>query len=130
MENTGEISKRIEELRKARGLTQVALAEKLSLNPQTIRDYEKGRRSPTIKGLPALARALDVSIAELIEGSGEPAPVRSLPVSNILKKLAAIPDRIYDKAQMFNHSHEVWRILEVAMDDAIESMDDVKENGH
>jgi transcriptional regulator with XRE-family HTH domain len=111
MEMTGEISGRIEKLRKARGLSQVGLAEILKLNPQTIRDYEKGRRSPTIKGLPALARALDVSISELIEGSDTPPPVRSLPVSETLKKMAAIPDRIYDQAQGIPKDHEIWEVV-------------------
>lgn len=58
---------RLQELRRARGLTQNKLAEALQLRPITLSRWECGRRSPS---LPALARAADVlgvSLAELLD---------------------------------------------------------------
>lgn len=43
-----KIKNRIEELRKAQGITQKELADKLSVSRQTIVSLEKGRYNPSI----------------------------------------------------------------------------------
>lgn len=121
MENI-ELGERIKELRIARKLSQVALAKSLDLNPQTIRDYETGRRSPTIKGLPSLAKALDVSISDLIEGSSSPPPIKTLPVSQLLAKLSNVPDWVYEDAQEFGSDHKVWDQVRVTFKDALKDI--------
>lgn len=65
MENIGE---KIRKLRKLRGLTQPELAEKVGRNPHTIKDYEKGRATPSVKALSLLADALGVSESQLVSG--------------------------------------------------------------
>lgn len=65
MENIGD---KIRNLRKLRGLTQIELAEKVGRNPHTIKDYEKGRATPSIKALSLLADALGVSESQLVNG--------------------------------------------------------------
>ncbi|MGL5839229.1 MAG: helix-turn-helix domain-containing protein [Sphingorhabdus sp.] len=53
-------------IRKEKGLTQEALAEKSGLSQQYISGLENGRRNPTIVTLYELALALGVSHLELI----------------------------------------------------------------
>jgi transcriptional regulator with XRE-family HTH domain len=57
---------RLAGLRKAKGLTQVQLAERLGVSQQAVTAYESGNRRVPISTLPALADVLGVSIEELI----------------------------------------------------------------
>ena len=53
-------------IRKEKGLTQEALAEKSGLSQQYISGLENGRRNPTIVTLYELANALGVSQIDLV----------------------------------------------------------------
>jgi transcriptional regulator with XRE-family HTH domain len=53
-------------IRKEKGLTQEALAEKSGLSQQYISGLENGQRNPTIVTLYELANALGVSHVELV----------------------------------------------------------------
>jgi transcriptional regulator with XRE-family HTH domain len=64
-----QLGARIAQLRKAADITQVQMAEILGVSQQTVNSYEVGRRRVPVSALPAIARALAVSIEELI---GEP----------------------------------------------------------
>jgi len=66
-----QLGARIAEFRKSAAITQVQLAETLSVSQQTVASWEVGRRGVPVATLPALARALSVSIENLI---GEKAP--------------------------------------------------------
>lgn len=116
MENIGTLAIKVREIRERLGLTQVALAKKLGINAQTIRDYEAGRRSPPVKNLKALAEALGVSASDLVS-SEESAPL-VIPVSETLKKLLSIPDSVYEMAQYFDSSDEAWKTVMVVLEDA------------
>lgn len=61
---------RLRELRTARGWSQAKLAARASerLHEKHIYAYEKGKRQPAFGNLCNLARALDVSLSELLEG--------------------------------------------------------------
>lgn len=56
-------------LRKKRGLTQAALAEKLGVEQPTIQRWEKGKREPELAQLVALAAALGVEPGSLLAGA-------------------------------------------------------------
>lgn len=58
---------RIAALRKAQGITQVQLAEKLEISQQTLQSYECGRRRVPVSTMTAVARNLDVSLDELFD---------------------------------------------------------------
>ncbi len=60
-----ELGERIANLRKARNITQVQLAEVLGVSQQTIQAYEVGRRRIPVSALPAVARLLVVPMDEL-----------------------------------------------------------------
>ena len=101
---------RLAALRKAGGLTQVQLAERLAVSQQAVTAYESGQRRVPISMLPVLASTLGVSVEELIgsptsrsAGKRGPAPklqqqlerIRQLPkarqrvVSEVLDSLIA-----------------------------------------
>lgn len=51
-----------------KGLTQEKFAKKARLHRVYVSDIESGKRNPTLKIIVQLARALDVSPAELLKG--------------------------------------------------------------
>lgn len=55
-------------LRKEKGLTQAALAEKLNISNRTVSKWENGDGFPDITILPELSEALGVSVDELLKG--------------------------------------------------------------
>lgn len=65
------LGERITQSRKARGITQVQLAETLGVSQQTIQAYEVGRRRIQVSALPVVARALSVSLEELFGETGQ-----------------------------------------------------------
>jgi len=52
--------------REWRGMRQVELARKAGLTQGALSDIERGRRSPGMKAAKALAKALDVPIANIV----------------------------------------------------------------
>lgn len=59
------IGEHIRKYRKAAGLTQVELAQKLGLRQYVITNYERGIRKPPTDTLPRIAKALGVGLEEL-----------------------------------------------------------------
>lgn len=63
---------RIAAQRKAEGITQVQMAEVLGVSQQTVNAYEMGSRRVPVSALPTIAKALAVSIEELIGETPKP----------------------------------------------------------
>ena len=57
---------KLQSLRKERGYTQDALAEKLNISPQAVSKWENGATSPDMDTLVKLADIFDVSLDELM----------------------------------------------------------------
>ena len=53
-------------IRKWRGLTQSALAEKANLRQAYLSELEAGKKTPSVEALRALARALDIDVETLL----------------------------------------------------------------
>lgn len=66
MLETEKIAKRIAAMRKERGYTGEALAERLLVSPQAVSKWENAKCLPETAILPALAEALDCSIDSLL----------------------------------------------------------------
>lgn len=63
----GVFFRRLKELRKERGLTQLKLAIDLSANQNTISRYESGEREPEIEEIIKIADYFYVSVDYLID---------------------------------------------------------------
>ena len=61
------IGKRIRLNRKAAGLTQAELAQKLNTPPQSIGQWERGERQPKLDTLLRIASALNTPLEELVD---------------------------------------------------------------
>ena len=83
------LGERVAQLRKARNITQVQLAESLGVSQQTIQAYEVGRRRLPVSTLRQLAKTLGVSLDELM-AEGAHAPRKRGPVSQIQQHLERI----------------------------------------
>ena len=83
------LGERIATLRKARGITQVQLAETLGVSQQTIQAYEVGRRRIQVSTLPIVARTLTVSLEALFGERSQAARKRG-PVSRLQQQIEAI----------------------------------------
>lgn len=65
---TMEFHEKLQELRKRKGLTQEALAERLYVSRAAISKWESGRGYPNIDSLKAIAQFHSVTIDELLSG--------------------------------------------------------------
>ena len=62
-----ELSEKLQELRKEKGLTQEELAEALFVSRTAISKWESGRGVPNIESLKAISKFFSVSIDELLK---------------------------------------------------------------
>lgn len=62
MDNKKLLGQRIKYFRKAKNLTQEQLAEKVSMEPNSISIIESGRNFPTLNSLEKIANALDIEL--------------------------------------------------------------------
>ncbi|MDB5162662.1 MAG: putative Transcriptional regulator, family [Candidatus Saccharibacteria bacterium] len=63
-----QLSKRIAELRKARGFTQERLASEASLDRVAIANIETGKRRPTVTTVYRIAQALRIDVDKFFQG--------------------------------------------------------------
>lgn len=68
---------RISRLRKEKGMSQEALAEKIGVSAQAVSKWENDQSCPDISLLPQLAKLLDVTVDELLTGNSN--EVRMVP---------------------------------------------------
>lgn len=86
-------SKQLAETRKSQGLTQQGLADAAQLHINQIRRYETGSAQPTLEGLIKLAKALHVSLDDLVFDEQERGP------SDKMKLLFEAVERLSDEEQ-------------------------------
>jgi phage repressor protein C with HTH and peptisase S24 domain len=92
MENLGS---RIKRLRKKKGISQQTLAELCGWSSQSrIGNYESNIREPNLADLQLLAPALDVSITELMSGSGSDGSKAA--IHNVKANVLGIPGKNTD----------------------------------
>ena len=60
-----KLGKKVKKLRKQKGLTQEGLAEKLNISRTHMGHIEQGRKSPSLKLLSKLAKALRVKVKDI-----------------------------------------------------------------
>lgn len=62
---------RMKELRTRAGLSQAALAKKSGLSLGSLRNWEQGRRAPSVAAVIVLAQAFGVPTADLLAAKGK-----------------------------------------------------------
>jgi transcriptional regulator with XRE-family HTH domain len=88
MEERVFLGQRIKELRKARGLSQETLAEKMDVHPKYLGSVERGEQNPTIEFLEKTAAALKVDVAALFNY-----PWQKMSEAELKRKLHAMVDK-------------------------------------
>ena len=86
------IGKKIKQLRFKMGLTQEALAEKLSVSPQAVSKWETGYTLPDINLLPSISEVMGVTIDELFDLSVEQKMNR---IENVLDREDELPSEMF-----------------------------------
>lgn len=86
-------SSKLLEIRRSQGLTQQGLADAAQLHINQVRRYETGAAQPTLEGLIKLAKALHVSLDELVFEENERGP------SNKMKLLFEAVEQLSDHEQ-------------------------------
>lgn len=102
------------------GLTQAELAEKLGVDPHSVQNWEVGRRSPNLKTIQAIAKALKCTFFDLTGINGhkdkpETAALNSLVarIEALEEKQSNIPDKLL-KA-LLNASDDQIRAIELIL---------------
>ena len=72
------LGKKINELRREKGMTQETLAERMGVTPQAVSKWENDLSAPDIQSLPLMAELFGVTTDELLGVRREP-EVRLLP---------------------------------------------------
>lgn len=85
-----KLGKRIAEIRRERGLTQVQVAERLEVSQQTVNGFEKGRRRVAISTLLDLAELFDATVTELLGSEGRETRAKRGPPSRLERQMEAI----------------------------------------
>lgn len=67
-----DFSQKLMELRRAHGMSQEQLGEKLGVTRQTISKWELGQTTPEMEKLASISDLFDVSTDELIKGTSQP----------------------------------------------------------
>jgi len=78
------IGQRIKEIRRAEGLTQEALAEKVEISTRYLSRLEVGKQSGSVETLTRLAEVLEVELWELFDFGHHATPQQ---LRNMLRKL-------------------------------------------
>lgn len=73
-------------LRKEKGLTQAALAEKLGISNRTVSKWENGDGMPDVSILSDVAKALGITVDELLKGEKNPTELPEIKVTEVSNK--------------------------------------------
>ena len=65
-----ELGKRIRQLRNERGWRQIDLAEETGLHENYVSDLEQGRKEACLRTLQVLAKAFNLTVADLLKTIG------------------------------------------------------------
>ena len=95
----------IRSLRKARGFSQEEVAQRLHITRQTLSKWENGLSVPDAQLLLKLAEILEVSVAQLLEGSTETNEEEQDTVAEQLERLNLL------LAERNRRSRRIWRIV-------------------
>jgi transcriptional regulator with XRE-family HTH domain len=89
--NSGSFGSRVRELRRRKGITQVALAQQLGVTQRGISYYENEADNPSMDVIERIATALGVSKRLLIEDDDQQVANEPLPIRSLQQKMKVVP---------------------------------------
>ena len=87
------LAERIVAMRKAKGMTQTDVANKLGIAQQSYARYEAGQRRFPVSIMPTLADALDTSVEELLGIEAKGKPGRTSKLEKRFEKIRGLPKK-------------------------------------
>lgn len=93
------LAQNIGERRRALGLTQAQLAERLGVDTETLSRFERGKHAPTLKNLIRLAGLLQTTVADLLAEDGQRPSEDATIVTAWLDALSPA-DKVFAKAML------------------------------
>ena len=112
------VGERIKEQRRGYGLTQKQLAEKMGVAEITIRQYETGKRIPSLDMLQKIADALKISIRDVI-------PPTVVTKDDTFLTYEAIENSIRERhPELYDYENEPAYKALVRVDDAFTKLND------
>jgi transcriptional regulator with XRE-family HTH domain len=97
-------------------LTKREIAQQMKVSEATLQRWKSGVSFPELPNIERLALVLGVDAIEFYRT--EEAPIKTMPMSEMLKRLGAIPNEIYELAPRVSPDNEVWKIVEGFLMDA------------
>ena len=107
----------ISEKRKALGMTQKDLAEKLFLSDKAVSKWERGLSLPDVSVLMPLAQVLGVTVTELLEGEEikTEEPISAERTEQVVQKAISISENPTARARRFHKKNlPVWLAMTIA----------------
>lgn len=107
---------RLREFRQQAGLSQEKLAWSAGIAPAFLGQLERGMKSPTVKTLDKLSKALNISIAELFTGPIDPEDDEKAAMKQIMFQLHDLPIReLHHVSVIIEQIREIRRCEQQAM---------------
>lgn len=113
-----EVGKKITAGRRAKGMTQMALADALGISYQAVSSWENGRTMPDISKLPEISEILGISVDELL---GKEAPAVQAALAND-KEVTLSPEDIAEAAPILP-DERVEEMIETQMEPELQDVD-------
>lgn len=88
---------RIAALRRAAGMNQAQLAQKLKISASAVGMYEQGRRQPSLEVVVAVAEIFGVSIDFLVKGEPVSEPEQKIVSDLLMNRVAATDLRLENR---------------------------------
>lgn len=106
-----QLAENIAKYRKALGMTQVQLAEKISVEKETVSRMEAGKVTPSLARLAALAAALQCPVSALVRDTSEGTKMYAETIADMLgplprKEQEAIVRFVGDTVRLFGCREE------------------------
>lgn len=105
---------RIASLRRAAGMSQAELAQRLKISPSTVGMYEQGRREPALDTLAAMAEIFGVTIDFLVTGKADTGEEQAS-LDRLLRDRVTVADQRLDSRQTRPFSRQELAVLFAAM---------------
>jgi transcriptional regulator with XRE-family HTH domain len=105
------ICKNFNRLIEASEFNQKEIAKLVGVSEVTLHRWKRGENTPDLENIEELAKVLKIDPLEFYKSENERPSPRKLTIKSIGKYLEAIPDDIYEEAQIFNEKDEVWDLV-------------------